>query len=99
MTALDLAADRPTPGVCDLRAAVIDVAAGDAYAARDVLGHPYLRSHMTHEQHQAVADVLAAANLGVGSLPQPHADALTSAVQRGEDLLRVLLATPARGNG
>ncbi|MFK4043186.1 hypothetical protein ACI2LC_45940 [Nonomuraea wenchangensis] len=33
-------------------AALVEVASTDAYAARDVLGHPEMRSHMTEQQQQ-----------------------------------------------
>ncbi|MFC4010236.1 hypothetical protein ACFOY2_23620 [Nonomuraea purpurea] len=95
LTALDLTADRPTAHDSDLRSAVIGVACSDAYAARDVLGHHGVRSRLTSQQEQQVADVLAASGLGAGSLPAAHLDTLTTAVRQGEDSLRAMLGTQA----
>ncbi|WP_214324751.1 hypothetical protein [Nonomuraea sediminis] len=96
LTALDLAADQPPKDVSSLRAAIIDVASGDAYAARDALDHHELRSQMTHEQQKQIAAMLAAAGLGAASLPTVHLDTLTAAVQHAEGRLRTLLATTDR---
>jgi hypothetical protein len=69
------------------------VASSDAYAARDVLGHPAMLSSMTGQQHQNLTAVIAAAALGTGSIPDVHMDALTEAVRHAEGRLRTLLAT------
>ncbi|MEU0571529.1 hypothetical protein ABZ297_39870 [Nonomuraea sp. NPDC005983] len=91
LTALDLTADRPTAQDSDLRSAVVGVAVSDAYAARDVLGHHAMRSHMTSQQAEELAVVHAASGFGAGSLPPAHEVALTAAVRQGEDSLRALL--------
>lgn len=93
LTAFDLTADQPTPYHSRLRAAVIDVASADAYAARDVLGHYMMRAHMTCQQEQELTAVVAAAGLGARNLSTGHKDALTTAVHTAEDRLRTLLVT------
>ncbi len=91
LTTLDLTADQPTPKTPNLRATVIDVASSDAYAARDVLDHHAMRSHMTPQQEQELSVVLAASGLGTRKLSAAHTDALTAAVHKAEDRLRNLL--------
>jgi hypothetical protein len=91
LTALDLTANQPTPDTSRLRSAVIDVAASDAYAARDVLHHHTTRSQMTAHQEQEIIAVLAASGLGARDLSSAHMDALTAAVHKAEDRLRDLL--------
>jgi hypothetical protein len=92
LTALDVTADQPTPSDSPLRAAVIEVASSDAYAARDVLGHHVMRSQMTDQQAQELTAVVTAAGLGAGNLSVAHKDALAAAVRTAEDRLRTLLA-------
>lgn len=96
LTAFDLTAVQPTPYDAQLRAAVIEVASCDAYAARDVLAHHLMRSQMSHRQEQQLAAVLAAAGLGARELSPAHKEALTTAVQTAEDRLRTLLGTKSR---
>jgi hypothetical protein len=93
LTALDLTANQPTPKTPHLRAAIINVASSDAYAARDILEHHAIRVHMTYQREQQLIAVLAAAGLGARNLPAVHMDALTTAVHTGEDRLRTLLVT------
>ncbi|MFI6396198.1 hypothetical protein [Nonomuraea sp. NPDC050540] len=93
LTALDVTASHDQPSGTHLAAAVIDVAATDAYAARDVLAHPAMRSGMTGQQHQDLAAVIAAAALGTGSIPDIHLKVLNEAVEHAEERLRSLLAT------
>jgi hypothetical protein len=100
LTALDVAAghSQPSgarPSATRLAAAVLEVAATDAYAARDVLAHPAMRSCMTGQQYQDLAAVIAAAALGTGSIPDVQRTALIEAVEHAEERLRSLLATPA----
>ncbi|MFE0150166.1 hypothetical protein ACFWY5_23655 [Nonomuraea sp. NPDC059007] len=95
LTALDVAAGRCQRSGARLAAAVIDVAATDAYAARDVRAHPAMRSRMTGQQHQDLAAVIAAAALGTGSIPDVHLNALNEAVEHAEERLRNLLTAPA----
>lgn len=92
-------ADLPTPHDSRLRAAVVDVASSDAYAARDVLGHRVMRCQMTYQQVHELAAVLTASGFGARNLPAVHMDALTAAVDTAEDHLRTLLVTtPPRGD-
>ncbi|YCK40775.1 hypothetical protein ACNF49_43970 [Actinomadura sp. ATCC 39365] len=93
LTALDVAASQAQPSGAQLAAAVIDVAFTDAYAARDVLAHPAMRSRMTDQQREDLLAVIAAAALGTGSIPDVHLKALTEAVEHAEQRLRNLLAT------
>ncbi|GAA2255556.1 hypothetical protein GCM10010430_44210 [Kitasatospora cystarginea] len=89
VAALDLA-DSDTESSTSLRQALIDVAALDAYAARDVLNHQQTRSHLTVEQEHQLCAVLAASGLGAG-LRQEHVDALATAADTAEEALRALL--------
>jgi hypothetical protein len=99
LTALDLTADQPTPHESRLRAAVVDVASSDSYAARDVLGHHMMRCQMTQQQDYELAAVLSASGLGARNLPAAHMHALTAAADTAEDHLRTLLVpTPPRGD-
>jgi hypothetical protein len=93
LTAFDLTTDQPTPYDSHLRAAVIEAASSDAYAARDVLGHHAMRSQMTPQQDQELAAVLDSAGLGARNLSAVHMDALTAAIHTAEDRLRSLLVT------
>ncbi|MFD9950245.1 hypothetical protein ACFWYW_55995 [Nonomuraea sp. NPDC059023] len=94
LTALDVA-DQGQPGGNRLAAAVIDVATTDAYAARDVLAHPAMRSCMTGQQHQDLVALIAAAALGTRSIPDVHLNALNEAVEHAEERLRNLLTATA----
>ena len=99
LTALDLAAGRSAPDVGDLQAAVFEAARFDAYAARDVLGHPTLCSRLTRHQRCELNELLGAAALGTKSLPADQMRALTVAVRDGEAQLGVLLGTADVRNG
>jgi hypothetical protein len=98
LTTLDLTADQPTPYDSHLRAALINVAASDAYAARDTLDHHTMRAQMTHQQEQELTAMLTAAGLGARNLSTAHMDALTAAVHQAEDNLRALLVTDPHGD-
>ncbi|KAA9379639.1 hypothetical protein F5972_08270 [Microbispora cellulosiformans] len=87
LAVLDLAAAR-TPRVSNLRAAIIDGASSDAYAARDVLGHHVMRSQMTPRQEHDLTAVVTASGLGAGTLPPADMRALTTAVDKAEVALR-----------
>ncbi|MGW0486453.1 hypothetical protein [Nonomuraea sp. NPDC003214] len=95
LTALDVTASHGQPSGAQLTAAAIDVASTDAYAARDVLAHPEMRSRMTDQQHEDLAAMIAAAALGTASIPDVHLKALVEAVEHAEERLRNLLATTA----
>jgi hypothetical protein len=92
LTAFDLAGGQSAPRISDLRAAVLDTARRDAYAARDVLQHPGMRSQMTGQQQHELGDVLTAAALGTKYLPPDDLNTLMASVRQGEDQLSALLA-------
>ncbi|CAM5273799.1 hypothetical protein BOQ63_000690 (plasmid) [Streptomyces viridifaciens] len=89
LAALDLA-DKETESSTSLRQALVDVAALDAYAARDVLNHQQAHSYLAIEQVRQLCAVLAASGLGGGLRPE-HADALATAADTAEEALRALL--------
>jgi hypothetical protein len=91
-----LAAVQPEAGTAELHDAIIKVAATDAYAARNALGHPMMRARMTYHQERQLTSVVTAAGLGVGHLPPGHLDAITAAVSQAEKHLRVLLSLAGR---
>ena len=91
LTALDLAAGQPDEGTAQLRDAIVKLAATDAYAARNALGHSMARARMTCHQERQLTSVVAAAGLGAGYLPPGHMDAFTTAVGQAEKHLRALL--------
>lgn len=91
LTALDLASGHSAPSVRDLQAAVLETARADAYAARDVLRHPGMRSQLTSQQRHELGDLLTAAAFDTGNLPADHWKTLITAVRQGEDQLRNLL--------
>jgi hypothetical protein len=91
LTALDLAAGQPEEGTAQLCDAIVKLAAADAYAARDVLGHPAMRARMTCHQERQLTSVVTTAGLGAGHLPPDHIDAMTTAVGQAEKHLRALL--------
>jgi hypothetical protein len=91
LTALDLAASQPEEGTAQLHDAIVKLAATDAYAARNALGHPMMRARMTCHQERQLTSVVTAAGLGAGYLPPGHMDAITTAVGQAEKHLRALL--------
>jgi hypothetical protein len=91
VTALDLTASQPGEGTGQLRDAIVKLAATDAYAARNALGHSAMRAGMTCRQQRQLTSVVTAAGLGVGYLSPGHMDAITAAVDQAERHLRVLL--------
>ena len=97
LTALDLAASQPEADTAQLHDAIAEVAATDAYAARNALSHPMMRARMTCHQERQLTSLVAAAGLGAGHLPPGDMDTITSAVGQAEEHLRVLLrpATPS----
>jgi hypothetical protein len=83
------------PSITLLQDAVVDLAILDANAARDVLNHHLVRSHLSSEQTQKLDAVLTASGLGAGILSDAHTQALTSAVDKAEAALHELLSTSA----
>ncbi|WP_439681585.1 hypothetical protein [Embleya sp. MST-111070] len=88
LTALDLSRDRTSHDAALVRDAVVDVAALDAYAARDVLNHHPTRSLLTGDQTRKLDAVLTASGLDAGNLSTTHTQALTEAVDKAEAALR-----------
>jgi hypothetical protein len=99
LTALDLAADQPEASTAQLHDAIAQLAATDAYAARNALGHPIMRARMTCHREQQLARVIKAAGFGAGHLTPGHMDAVTTAVGQAEEHLRVLLRRQASRKG
>ncbi|MFC5828071.1 hypothetical protein [Nonomuraea insulae] len=99
LTALDLIAGRSSSSAFRLGVALVEVASTDAYAARDVLGHQGMRSHMTDQQQQNLGAVITAAGLGIGRLPQVYEYALAAAVGHAESRLRALLSQDGFSRG
>lgn len=91
MTALDLADTHGDPQLSQLCEELIATAPSDAYAARDVLAHPLLRSAMTAGQHRDLAGLADASGLQAGAIPEPLYGDLMAAVSLAEDRLRALL--------
>ncbi|MYW06540.1 hypothetical protein [Streptomyces sp. SID3343] len=91
LTALDLSPDQSNLDATFVRDAVVDVAALDAYAARDVLNHHPTRAYLTSEQTRILDAVLTASGLDAGNLSAAHTQALTMAVTKAEGALRRLL--------
>ncbi|MEV0623552.1 hypothetical protein AB0I81_60265 [Nonomuraea sp. NPDC050404] len=98
LTALDLTTNPSSSSASRLGAALVEVASTDAYAARDILGHQEMRSHMTDQQQHNLSAVITAAGLGVGRLPQMHEYALAAAVNHAENRLQALLSQDGSGN-
>ncbi|MFE3206352.1 hypothetical protein [Embleya sp. NPDC059237] len=88
LTVLDLNREPADPTGIRVRDALADVAALDAYAARDVLNHRPARSRLTCGQTRKLRAVLSASGLDAGHLCAVHAQALTAAVDRAEIALR-----------
>ena len=91
LAALDLAAGQPETSTARLHDAIARLAATDAYAARNALGHPIMRARMTCHQEQQLTSVITAAGFGVGHLTPGHMDTITTAVGQSEEYLRVFL--------
>ncbi|MFI0409074.1 hypothetical protein [Actinomadura sp. 3N508] len=90
LTALELARDH-TNAHRILPKALADVAALDAYAARDVLNHPLTSANLSSDHRNRLQAVLTASGLGAGNLSQDHTHALTEAVEKAACALRHLL--------
>jgi hypothetical protein len=88
LTALALSRDQTSPDTTLVRDAVVDVAALDAYATRDVLNDHSTRAHLTSGQTRILDAVLTASGLAAGNLSATHTQALTTAVDKAEGELR-----------
>jgi plasmid stabilization system protein ParE len=91
LATLDLAVGQPETGTAQLHDAIARLAATDAYAARNALGHPVMRARMTCHQERQLTSVITAAGFDAGHLPPGQMDAITAAVGQAEEHLRVLL--------
>ncbi|ONH51339.1 hypothetical protein CcI49_35930 [Frankia sp. CcI49] len=95
MIALDLADGHDHPCIDALRRALIAGALKDAYTARDTLAHR-LQESMTTTQRHALTDVIRAAGLDSGSVPEPLYGDLMDTVNSAEAQLRGHLSQHAR---
>lgn len=91
ITTLDLASDRSTRAITQLRRAIVDAALSDAYAARDALRSKALCDHLTPEQEHKLNAVLAASGIGRRMLSAEQFHDLMAAVHLAEEHLRTLL--------
>ena len=82
---------QPETSTARLHDAIAKLAATDAYAARNALGHPMMRARMTCHQERQLTSVITAAGFGAGHLTPGHMDAITTAAGQAEEYLRVLL--------
>ncbi|WP_435608515.1 hypothetical protein [Streptomyces sp. C10-9-1] len=89
LATLDL--DDSGPHTGSLASALAEAARLDAYAAREVLGHPVARAVLGTERASSLGSVVANAGLGAGALPAAHQRALSESVALGEAELRRLL--------
>jgi hypothetical protein len=82
LTALDLSTAANRNDVDLLCAELIDEAerSTDAYAAREVLGHPTCQTRMTAAQTDALTALVERARLGVGSIPESLRNDLMASV-------------------
>ncbi|EFC83506.1 hypothetical protein [Parafrankia sp. EUN1f] len=87
MITLNLADGHDHPRIDSLRQALIAGAFDDAYTARDTLAHR-LRESMTTAQRHALTDVIYAAGLDAGGLPEALYGDLMDTVNSAEDQLR-----------
>ena len=97
LTALNLADACGEPRKSQLRHKLITAAQHDAYAARDTMTHPLIRSTITADQHRDLTDLIHASGLDAGTIPEPLLTDLMVAVSTAENRLRALLTVrPAR---
>ncbi len=86
--ALDLAGTSDGPQSRALRAALTVTAAGDAYAARDMLAHHQVRQHLTAAQCRGLHNLVRACGLGAGTIPELLRGQLMAAAGCAESTLR-----------
>jgi hypothetical protein len=86
--ALDLTGTSDDPQSRPLRAALIATAAGDAYAARDVLAHYEIRRGLTSGQRRDLQTLVRLCGLGAGTMPERLHNQLMAAVECAESTLR-----------
>lgn len=69
------------------------IASQDGYAARDVLGHREPASGITPYQRETLHQRAVDAGLGIGTIPDPYLQHLTSASRDAVAVLRIALAS------
>ncbi|MFF3976612.1 hypothetical protein [Streptomyces sp. NPDC001828] len=89
LAALDL--DAGGPPTSALASALAEAARLDAYAAREVLGHPVAVAALGDRATDELKTVVTAAGLGSGVLSIDHRESLTGAVAQAETQLEALL--------
>jgi hypothetical protein len=87
IVALDLAETLDTHQGESLRAALVALAATDAYAAQDVLTHRPLSRHRTASQSQSLHDLVRASGLRRGMIPIQLGDQLMAAIAQSTAIL------------
>jgi hypothetical protein len=86
LTVIDLAGGTGHPGGAQAAAGMVGeaVAAGDGYAARDILAHPECRSRLTETEKRALTAALRSSGLGRGTVPAHLMGDLMWAVETSE---------------
>ena len=84
---------KTSTGLCtaDLRKAIVDAAALDASAAREVLKHPVASIHLSADQIQRFETILSDSGIGIRHIPQEYIQNFTDAVNAAEASLENLL--------
>lgn len=72
------------------------IAAGNGYAARDVLRFTHDTMGITHKQREKLSALVARSGIGAGTLPEPLIDSLTNAVETARKALAQSILTPTR---
>ncbi|MEV7964722.1 hypothetical protein AB0O34_01915 [Sphaerisporangium sp. NPDC088356] len=98
MTVVDLAGGAERPGAARAVARLVGeaVAAGDGYAARDVLAHDACRPMITSAQERALASAVQSSGLGRGAMPPQLLADLLTAVETSETAAARSLNAPTR---
>ncbi|MEO3861334.1 thiopeptide-type bacteriocin biosynthesis protein [Acrocarpospora sp. B8E8] len=96
LTAVDLAAGPYQVQADPLCAEMIEEAeqSGDAYVAREVLGHPACRTRMTSGQRRDLIALVERAGLGQGTIPQLLLADLAASVEAAGAVLAQALGVP-----
>ena len=85
--ALDLAGTAHDLRSLPLHEALITTAANDAYAARDILGHPRMGESLAAGQRSELRNLTLGSGLGTGTIPEPLHSRLMAAVGCAETVL------------
>ena len=89
---IDAIAGADQPATRSIAAGLLDLAAADGYAARDVLAHPSCRGTATDRQTHALADLVVACGLDSGRIPSPVMADLSAALNTAEHVISQALA-------